>query len=78
MELPENIGINEHAIQLIEGKQLPYGPIHTLNPVELETLKTYIKTHLKTGLIRLFKSLARAPILFDKKPDSSLYLCVDY
>ena len=27
MELPENTGINEHAIELVEDKQPPYGPI---------------------------------------------------
>ncbi len=46
--------------------------------MELETLKIYIKTHLKTEFIQLFKSPARALILVDKKPDSSLYLCIDY
>ncbi len=46
--------------------------------MELETLKTYIETHLKTGFIWPFKSPAGALILFDKKPDGSLRLCVDY
>ncbi len=46
--------------------------------MELETLKTYIETNLKTGFIRPSKSPAEAPILFDKKSDGSLYLCVDY
>ena len=78
MELPENTGINEHAIELVEGKQPPYGPIYSLGPVELETLKAYIETHLKTGFIWPSKSPAGAPILFDKKPDGSLRLCVDY
>ena len=78
MELPENTGINEHAIELIEDKQPPYGPIYSLGPVELETLKAYIETHLKTGFIRPSKSPAGASILFDKKPDGSLRLCVDY
>ena len=78
MELPENTGINEHAIELQDGKQPPYGLIYSLGPVELETLKTYIETHLKTGFIRPSKSPAGAPILFDKKPDGSLRLCVDY
>ena len=40
MELPENIGILEHAIKRHDGKQPPYGPIYSLGPVELETLKT--------------------------------------
>ncbi len=51
MELLENTGLNEHAIELVEGKQPPYGPIYALSPVKLETLKTYIKTYLKTGFI---------------------------
>ena len=71
MELLENIGINKHAIKLEECKQPSYRPIYSLGPVELESLKTYIKTHLKTGFIQPFKSLASAPILFNKKPDNS-------
>ncbi len=78
MELPEDTGMNKHAIELIEEKQLPYGPIYTLSSVELETLKTYIETHLKTEFIRPSKSLAGAPIFFDKKPDGSFCLCVNY
>ena len=46
--------------------------------MELETLKTYIETHFKTGFIRSSKFPAGAPILFNKKPDGSLRLCVDY
>ena len=77
-DFPENIGINEHAIKLEEGKQPPFGPIYSLGPVELETLKTYIETNLANGFIRPSKSPAGAPILFDRKPDRSLRLCVDY
>ena len=76
--LPERTEFNEHAIDLEDGKLPPYGPIYSLGPVELETLKTYIETYLKTGFIRPSKSPAGAPILFDKKPDGSLRLCVDY
>ena len=49
--LPERTEFNEHAIDLEDGKQLPYGLIYSLGPVKLETLKTYIETHLKTGFI---------------------------
>ncbi len=70
--------MNEYAIELIKGKQPPYKYIYTLNSVELETLKAYIETYLKTGFIRPSKSLAGAPIFFDKKPDGSFCLCVDY
>ena len=46
--------------------------------MELETLKTYIKHNMVSDFIRLSKSFARAPILFDKKRDGNLRLCVDY
>ncbi len=78
MELPENTGINKNVIKLIEGKQPLYGLTYSLGPVELETLKTYIKTYLKTGFIRPSKSPAGTSVLFDKKPDVSFRLCVNY
>ena len=77
-ELPEHTGINDHAIELVKGQQPPYGPIYSLRPVELKTLKAYIETNLANGFIRPLKSPARAPILFDRKSDGSLRLCVDY
>ena len=76
--LSERTELNEHAIELENSNQPPYGPIYSLRPVELETLKTYIETHLKTRFIQPFKSPAGAPILFDKKSDGSFRLCVDY
>ena len=78
IELLKNIGMNKHAIELIESKQSPYGPIYSFRSVELETLKTYIKTHLKTGFIQPSKSQADVTIFFDWKPDGSLRLCIDY
>ena len=77
-ELPENTGMNKHAIKLEEGKQPPFDPIYSLRPVELKTLKTYIETNLANGFIRPSKSPAGAPIFFNRKPDRSLRLCVDY
>ncbi len=77
-ELPEHTKINNHAIKLVDDWQLPYSPIYSLGPVELETLKACIKNNLANGFIRPSKFPAGAPILFDKKPDGSLKLCVDY
>ena len=77
-ELRKNTGMNEHAIELEEGKQPLFGPIYSLGPVELETLKTYIEINLANGFICPSKSPAGAPILFYKKPHESLRLCVDY
>ena len=76
--LLELTGANEHLIKLEKGKQTPYGLIHNLGPVELETLKTYIKTNLANGFIWTSKSPAGALILFVRKPNGSACLCVDY
>ena len=67
-----------HIIKLEKGKQPPFDPIYNLRPVELETLKTYIKTNLAYGFICPSKSSIGAPILFDQKSDKSFCFCVDY
>lgn len=51
MGLPEYAGMNNHTIELKEDKQLLHSLIYSLGPVELKTLKIYIKTYLKTGFI---------------------------
>lgn len=78
MVLSDQTKLNEHAIKIENSKQPAYRPIYSLEPVKLETLKMYIKTLLKTGFIWLFKSPASAFISFDKKPDGSFYLYIDY
>ena len=77
-ELLEYTRINDHPIDLLHDKQPPYGPIYSLKPVELETLKTYIEANLASGFIRPSKSPTGALILFVRKKDGSLCLCVDY
>ena len=71
-------GANEHAIELEEGKQLPYGPIYSLELIEFKTFKIYIKTHLANDFIRISKSIVGAPIFFVRKPNGSLCLCINY
>ena len=78
VELPENTRMNEYAIELEEGKQPLLGPIYSLESVELEILKIYIKINLANGFIWPSKSPAGALILFDKKLDRNLCLYVDY
>ena len=77
-KLPKHTRINNHAIELVNGQQLPYGPIYSLGPIESETLKTYIETNLVNGFIRPVKSPAGASILFDQKSDNSFWLYVNY
>ena len=77
-ELSENTRMNKHAIKLEEDKQPSFGLIYSLGLVKLETLKTYIKTNLVNDFIQPFKSPIKASIFFDRKPDGSFRLCVDY
>ncbi len=70
--------MNDHAINLVNDWQPLYGSIYSLKPMELEILKAYIENNLASGFIRPSNSPAGVPILFDKKPDGSLRLCVDY
>ena len=76
--LPEYTKIIEHTIKLEDDKQPLYGLICSLGPVELKTLKIYIETNLANGFIQSLKSPAGALILFVRKPDGSLRLCVNY
>ncbi len=78
VKLPEHIGINDHAIKLVDDWQPPYGPIYSLKPMELEILKAYIENNLASDFIMPSKSPSGTPIFFDKKPDGSLRLCIDY
>ena len=49
-----------------------------MSPTELEVLRKYIDENLKKGFIRHSQSSCGAPILFVKKADGTLRLCVDY
>ena len=73
-KLSEHIRINNHAIELVNDRQFPYGPIYSLEPMELEILKAYIKNNLANGFIRPSKSSVGALIFFDKKSDGRLRL----
>ena len=77
-KLPEYTWINDHAIKLVDNQQPPYGPIYSLGLMKLETLKADIETNLANRFIRLFKSPASARIIFDRKSDDFLCLCVNY
>lgn len=68
----------DHTIPLEEGKSPPWGPIYSLSEKELAVLRDYLDENLKKGFIVPSESPAGAPILFVKKKDESLRLCVDY
>ena len=73
--LPEQTGINKHAIELADDKQPSHRPIYNLGLVELKTLKTYIKTNLANHFIQPFKSSIGASIFLFESP-IIVYACV--
>ena len=77
-ELFKHTAINNHAIKLVDSQQPPYRPIYSLKLVELETLKAYMESNLANMFIKLFKSPASAPILFDWNSDGFFWLYVNY
>lgn len=77
IELPEHLGINENTIELIESQQPCHESIYRLSPIEQETLKVYLETDLKTEFTRPSKSFACISILFSKKSNKNLRLCIN-
>jgi hypothetical protein len=65
-------------IKLTDNAQPPHKPIYNLSAIELEILRNYLSEYIERGWIRRSKSPAGALILFVKKKDGSLRLCVDY
>jgi hypothetical protein len=76
-ELPQH-GPQDLAIELEPGANPPYSPLYNLSMIELAALREYINEYLARGWIRRSRSPAGAPILFAKKKDGALRLCVDY
>ena len=70
---PYNLKIN-----LEEGAQPLVGPIYSLLASEQEALKEFIEENLNIGFIWPTSSLHGVLILFVKKKDGSLCLCVDF
>ena len=67
-ELPPHRSF-DHAIDIDEGKESPWGPIYALSEKELEVLRTYLDDMLRSGKIYPSKSSAGAPILFVSKKE---------
>src|SRR5260221_13136828 len=65
-------------INVEEGAKPVHGPIYSLSPLELVALQEFLEEHTRNGFICPSKSPWGSPILFVKKKDSSLRLCVDF
>ena len=68
----------DHRIELTPGASPPSRPTFRLNQKELGELKTQLEGLMKSGFIQPSKSPFGAPILFVKKKDGTMRMCVDY
>lgn len=65
-------------IEIEDGKSPPFGTIYSLSADERTVLHNYIQDMLRRGFIRPSTSPAASPVLFVKKSNGALRLCVDY
>ena len=69
---------DDHAIDLKSNKKSFYDFIYSLFKNELKILRAYLDKHLKNDFIRFFIFSVEASILFVKKKNETLRLCVNY
>ena len=68
----------DYHISLEKGKLPPYGPIYGLTPIKVKALQKEVDKNLGQGFIQPSTLPAGALILFVKKKDGGLQLCMDY
>ena len=70
----------DHEIPLKDGPntKIPPGVVYKMTREEEEALRQYLAEMLPTGKVRRSRSAAAAPILFVRKKNGELRLCVDY
>jgi hypothetical protein len=75
--LPPSRGV-DMKIRLLSLKQPPFRPTYRLARKELEELKRQLEDLLAKGFIRPSTSPFGAPVLFVRKKEGDLRMCVDY
>ena len=68
----------DHTIPLLSDKEPPKGPLYNMFRDELLVLQKYLKEHLFKSFIRVSSSPAASSVIFIKKPEGDLWLCVNY
>ena len=68
----------DFSIELHPGTSPIYMTPHRMAPVELQELRVQLQELLDKGFIRPSTSPWGAPVLFAKKKDKTLRLCIDY
>lgn len=68
----------DHRIELAPGAVPPSRGMNRMSPMEMDELKSQLDELLASGFIQPSKSPFGAPILFVKKKDGSMRMCIDY
>jgi hypothetical protein len=70
----------DHKIELKNNNvsTLKYSPLYKISVEELEIVKEYLTNNLTKGFIKPSQVPFATPILFVKKPNSSLHFCIDF
>ncbi|KAJ4728107.1 Retrotransposon protein, putative, Ty3-gypsy subclass [Melia azedarach] len=68
----------DHAIELEPGAKPPAIGAYRMAPPELEELRRQLRELLDAGFVRPSKAPFGAPVLFQRKHDGSLRMCIDY
>jgi hypothetical protein len=75
--LPPRRGV-DHEIELVPGTKPPARAPYRMAIPELQELRKQLTELIDAGFIRPSKAPYGAPVLFQKKHDGSLRLCIDY
>jgi hypothetical protein len=76
--MPPFRGEQGHRINIVPGSTPPFKPGFRMNAAELAELNKQLEELLDKGWIRPSESMYGAPVLFVRKPDGSLRMCIDY
>ncbi|KAL2923900.1 Retrovirus-related Pol polyprotein from transposon 17.6 [Bienertia sinuspersici] len=68
----------DHAIELEPGARPPAKAPYRMGPSELAELRKQLDGLIEAGFVRPSKAPYGAPVLFQRKADGSLRMCVDY
>ncbi len=69
---------HDHVIEILSNRDSFFDSIYNLSATELKILKNYIDEYMKKSFIIEFVSFAKILILFVKKTNDKLRLCVNY
>ena len=76
-ELPCH-GISDMKIEFKEGQEPKNTGLRPMSSIELEELRRYLEENLGKGWIWRSKSPVSTPIVFARKKDGSITVCIDY